>query len=446
MPTPYQQHPQDFKNHTLVLDANDLPGDKSITHRAYILTTLCNNNSIIENPSLAEDCEHTRLVMQSLGGNLSAPKKENNLFRSYVKGRGLKLKKPAKMLYIGNSGTALRLITGLLAAQDFDSQMTGDNSIQKRPMDRIIDPLSLMNVRIQATVNHQKRCAPLLIEGNPKLKGIAYDMPIASAQVKSSLLLAGLYAQGKTTVIEPAPSRDHSEKLLRYLGADILTKNNIISITPHKTLRNPNENSPIFIPNDFSAAAFFIILAAASENCTFILRKVSLNPQRCKLLNVLKTMGLNYFIENRQEHSEAYGDIIVNSSKLYNVQISKEHIAQFIDEIPILAIAGCFAQGRFCISGAKELRVKECDRIMAMVKLLRNMGATVEEQDDGFSFEGPVKIKDFHCQSFGDHRIAMSAIIAAHIAKVKVSVDDIDCIQTSFPRFLDCLKKCYDPL
>eukprot|EP01047_Picozoa_sp_COSAG01_P000392 COSAG01_NODE_7_length_54400_cov_1218.054935_16_plen_460_part_00 len=447
--------PKSLKNHTLVLGINDLPGDKSITHRAYMLASLCNNNSIIENPSLAEDCENSRKAMQQLGVPIATTKHNSKLksqsYSCQVKGQGLLgLCQPKNNIDVGNAGTCIRLLTGILSAQKFDSQISGDKSIQKRPMDRIMNPLNQMGAAIAGQAVHNKCYPPLIIKGKQDLQGIPYKLPMPSAQVKSAILFAGLYAKGKTSIIENTVSRDHSEKLLRYLGADILEtkeKNqNVISISNSKPLVNPKPDQALFIPNDMSAAAFFIVLAACSNNCTFILRQVGMNPQRRVILDILEKMGLKYHLENHIDTWEPYADIIVNSSKLQNFRIPAEHIPQFIDEIPILAIAGCFATGRFEITGASELRVKESDRITAMVSLLTSLGAKVTETSDGFYFNGPVDIKPFSCDSFGDHRIAMSAIIAAHLGQVKASIKNCDCIKTSFPNFMHCLKKLYQDI
>ncbi|MEK9657650.1 MAG: 3-phosphoshikimate 1-carboxyvinyltransferase [bacterium] len=428
--------PKQLKNHTLILDET-LPGDKSISHRAYILASLCNNNSLFENMSEATDCKNSRQALKSLGIPIKNIKK-----KTAIHGQGLKgLKPPPSCINVGNAGTAIRLLTGILAAQPFNSEISGDKSIQQRPMDRIINPLGQMGAIIKGKARNNKRFAPLNIIGQKQLKGILYQLPIASAQVKSALLFAGLYAQEKTVIIEETPSRDHSERLLRYFGADILCKKNHISITNTKPLNNPHPNTALFIPNDPSAAAFFIVLAACHPSCTLILRKVSLNPQRIAFLDILKHMGLNYHIENKIETWEPYGDIIVNSSELKNISIPKEIIPQIIDEIPILAIAGCFARGTFAITDAKELRVKESDRIHNMVCLLSNMGIDVTEKEDGFSFKGPVKITPFHCDSQHDHRIAMSAIIAAQAGQVSATIKDCNCIKTSFPKFFDSLEK-----
>lgn len=307
-------------------------------------------------------------------------------------------------------------------------------------MARIIDPLSHMGALIKASPKKHALYAPLHITGTP-LKGISYTLPIPSAQVKSAILLAGLYASETTQIIEPTLSRDHTERMLRYFGADILMTDNHISITGNKPLRNPKPSTPILIPNDMSAAAFFSVFAACHQNCSLILRNVSSNPQRTQIIKLLQQMGLNYIIENEQQSVEPYCDLVINSSKLHNIPIPSNIIPQIIDEIPILAIAGCFATGKFEIKNAAELRVKESDRITTMVTLLKQMGADVTETNDGFSFEGPVKIKPFTCDSMGDHRIAMSAIIAAQLANVKASIKNCECINTSFPTFMTCLRK-----
>lgn len=427
--------PSKLKNHTLILDTL-LPGDKSISHRAYMLASICENNSQFSNLSVATDCQNTKITCQQLGVNIT---QHDGI--TYIKGQGKQgLKASKNIINVGNSGTGIRLLTGLLSGMPFDSQISGDESIQNRPMSRIITPLNQMGAKITGVPKNKALFAPLTIKGT-SLKGISYTLPVPSAQVKSAILFAGLYATGKTQIIEPLVSRDHSERMLRYFGADILCKDQCISITSAKPLINPQENKPIVIPNDMSAAAFFIVFAACQDNCTFILRKVSANPQRMKLIYILKQMGLDIIIENEQTEMEPYCDLVINSSKLRNIEIDKSIIAQIIDEIPILAIAGCFAKGKFEIKNAKELRVKESDRIHAMVQLLQNMGAVVNETEDGFSFEGPVKIKDFSCDSMGDHRIAMSAIIAAHLANVEAEVNNCECIGTSFPTFLDCLAK-----
>jgi 3-phosphoshikimate 1-carboxyvinyltransferase len=423
--------PKKLKKNTTI---NTIPGDKSISHRAIILGSLAENTSSFHNFLFAEDCLNTIKIFQDLGVNITADLEKKCVT---IQGVGLNgLKKPRKTLDVGNSGTGIRLITGVLAGQHFDCTITGDHSIQNRPMKRIMTPLSLMGSQINGKKidNKDDISPPLSILGR-SLKAIQYTLPVASAQVKSAILFASLFAKGTTTIKEPTPSRDHSEVMLKTFGANITTKENHIYCNGDNPLTNPfNESIPI--PSDFSSAAFFIVLGLIHQHSTIKLTNIGLNPTRCRLLNILQEMGGNIEI-TQYDSIEPYGDIVVTSSKLKNITISKHDIPYIIDEIPILSVAAMFASEKMTITHADELRVKESDRIKSTVDLINQFGGNISELDDGFILTGGFKPKQPSITSYYDHRIAMSAIIASIASGISIKIDDISSIKTSFPSFLD---------
>ncbi|OGC05090.1 3-phosphoshikimate 1-carboxyvinyltransferase [candidate division WOR-1 bacterium RIFOXYA12_FULL_43_27] len=402
-----------------------VPGDKSISHRAVMLGAIAEGETIIEGFLMGEDCLATVECFRQMGIDVQMTNDKcqmSNEGRIIIKGRGLKgLEKPNKPLYVGNSGTTIRLLSGILAGQDFDCEISGDASIQKRPMKRIIEPLSLMGAKISGNNDYP----PLKIKGS-KLKGIEYKMPIASAQVKSAILLAGLYAEGKTTVIEPVPSRDHTERMLKYFGGP------------------PLQGGEISVPGDLSSAAFFIVAGLIVPNSNLLIRNVGLNPTRTGIIEVIHRMGGNLEIINEQLLSyEPRGDILltVHSSQLTAIEIGGELIPRLIDEIPIIAVLATQANGKTVIRNAKELRVKESDRISTVSQELRKMGADIQETEDGMVITGPVKLNGAVVNSHGDHRVAMSLAIAGLVADGEMIIENTDCIDTSFPGFEELLKK-----
>lgn len=405
-----------------------LPGDKSISHRAIMLASLAKGKSLISGISRGKDILNTARAFQSMGITIEGLGSKNIT----IQGKGLKgLLQPKDTIDCGNSGTTMRLLSGILAAQNFSSTITGDESLRKRPVDRIVEPLGKMGARIEG------RFAPLKIAGE-RLNAISYQTPIPSAQVKSAILLAGLYAQGKTEVIEPTKSRDHTERMLKYLGADIEVKNLMASITGGKELIA----KPINIPGDISSASFLIVGAILLPGSNIKLSGVSLNPTRTGVIDVLKKMGAEIEIGNlREENNEPLGDIIVRGSRLKGITIGGEIIPRVIDELPILTVAATQAKGKTIIKDAKELRIKETDRVKALSINFSKMGVAVEEREDGLIIQGPCQLKGAKVDSFTDHRIAMALAIAGLIARGETIVSDIECIKTSFPEFMEILER-----
>jgi len=406
-----------------------VPGDKSISHRALMLGAIAKGETQIINLSSGRDVVATWNCLAQLGIKIE---KKNN--RTHVHGKGLYgLISPKKILNAENSGTTMRLLSGILAAQPFESTIKGDNSLKKRPMTRIIQPLTLMGAKIES--NNGK--APLKIKGG-KLKGIKYKSPIASAQVKSSLLLAGLYASGKTSIEEPFQSRDHTERMLSHFGVAVKKNNLKIEIN------GPVEfmASSINVPGDISSAAFFMVAASIVPGSKILIPGVGINPTRKSIIDVLKKMGAKIKEENkREENLEPTADITVESSQLRSIKISGAVIPGIIDEIPILAVAATQAEGETIIRNARELRFKESDRIKTVTKNLRKMGAKLEELDDGFIIPGPQKLKGAVVESFGDHRIAIAFSIAGLIAEGETTIRETECVEISFPGFFETLTK-----
>jgi len=407
-----------------------LPGDKSISHRAVMLGSLAQGKIEVEGFLAAEDCLNTMRAFQSMGIEI---KQDNN--HLVIHGQGLHgLKKPKEIIDVGNSGTTIRLILGILSAQEFNSRITGDESIRRRPMKRVIEPLTQMGAKIVA---QKENFAPLQIYGNPNLLPIRYLLPIASAQVKSAILLAGLFTSGVTSVIEPMPTRDHTERMLNFLGAQIIKDDLIISITGGVPLRG---NRKIEIAADISSAAFFIAAACLVEKAEIILLNVGVNPTRIGIIDVLAKMGANIELKNQRMLSgEPVADIVVKSSKLKGTSISGAIIPRVIDEIPILTVVACLAEGRTEIREAKELRVKETDRIKSMATELNKMGAKVIEVEDGLVIDGVKSLKGAEVESYGDHRTAMSLAIAGLVAEDETKINNVACIHTSFPEFEEIL-------
>ncbi len=416
---------------------HQIPGDKSISHRAIIVGSLADNTSIFTHFLCAQDCLNTIAIFQSMGVPITVDVSTQTV---RIQGVGLRgLQAPEGLLDCGNSGTSIRLIAGVLASQPFGSVISGDDSIQRRPMNRIVTPLSTMGARITGKISPTDTYPPLRIDATQTLTPIRYVLPMASAQVKSSILFASLACDQRTELIEQSPSRDHTERMLKGFGADIVVQKKSIFCSGKSPLHNPSQ-APIHIPADVSSAAFFIVLGCVLPNTSIRLTGIGLNPTRTGLLTFLKNMGADITIENQQGLDfEPYGDIVVKSSSLVNASLQYSDIPFLIDEIPILAIASLFAIGTCRVNNIEELRVKESDRIGAISTLVRAMGGTCREYHDGFEIDGMTPLKSFEIDSKKDHRIAMTAIIGALCAGVDATIHDCDCIQTSFPNFIDCL-------
>ncbi len=413
-----------------------VPGDKSISHRAVMIGSLAKGETVVNGFLPSADCLATIDCFKKLGVEIERLKDGERLV---IKGKGLKgLKGTKEVLDVGNSGTTIRLMTGILAGQDFTTKITGDESIQKRPMMRVVKPLREMGASIDGRMEKDNIYAPLKISGG-KLSPIEYELPVASAQVKSAVLLAGLFARGETVVIEKNQARDHTERMLEYFGAGI----NKTRVTGLKEF----EGKEIDVPGDISSAAFFIVAGLIVPNSELTIRNVGLNPTRIGIIEVLHRMGAKLEVMDETIISgEPRGNIRVSSlqspvASLKGIKISGEIIPKIIDDIPIIAVAATQAQGVTEIRGARELRVKESDRIKTVCSELKKMGAKVQELDDGMIIEGPTKLKGATIKSYGDHRIAMSMAIAGLIADGETTIDDTACIETSFPGFADTVKK-----
>ncbi len=417
----------------------NFPGDKSIAHRALILSALSKGKSIINNFPLHDDSLATLYALETLGVKIQRSGQQLLIW-----GRGgLGLKRPKKSIFVNNSGTTLRLLCGLLSGQNFKSKLTVGKYLKQRPMARVNIPLRLMGAKISAKKIGRQEYPPLNICGQ-KLHGISYFSPVASAQVKGAILLAGLSARGKTEVRELLLTRDHTERMLKVFGANLSVKKNKITLTPGRELISPGK---IYIPGDISSAAFFMVLTTIIPGSRIIMQKVSLNPGRLGIIKLLKRMGADIKIEIIRAQSlknfEPLGNLIVKSSKLKGVNVSKGEIPFVIDELPILMVAACFAKGRTTIHGANELRVKETDRINSMVSNLKSMQAQIQVHkisgQENIVIQGQGWLCGAKLKSCGDHRTAMSMIVAALAARGESELDDVNCINKSFPGFLDTL-------
>ena len=402
-----------------------VPGDKSITHRAFILGALAQGLTRITGYSQGEDCLNTLGAIRELGIDVREIPEGLE-----VNGRGLwGLTEPSNVLDCGNSGTGLRLLAGVLAGQEFFSVLTGDASLRSRPMARVVKPLHQMGASI--TGRRGSKLAPLAIDGQV-LQPVTYESPVASAQIKSCVLLAGLFAEGTTTVNEPLKSRDHTERMLQYLGAPLRVE----GCTVHVEGRQAFEGKPLAVPGDISAAAFFLVAASIVPDSEVLLTGIGLNPERTGILDVLILMGADIAILNKREESgEPVGDLRVRATRLNGTTIGPELIPKTIDELPIICVAAALAEGETRITGAQELRVKETDRIHAMAVELAKIGVVVEEQLDGLVIQGGTSFGGALCQSYGDHRVVMSLAIAGLVAKEPIVIEDVDCVETSFPGF-----------
>jgi len=417
-----------------------LPGDKSITHRALIISALSSGKTILKNFPVSDDSLATLNSLAALGVKILRNNKQVFVY-GLANGRLSESRKP---IFTGNSGTTLRLLLGVLAGQDFTTKLISGKYLSLRPMARVNLPLRLMGARITARNIGRDEYPPIVITGN-KLKGISYRLPVASAQVKSAILLAGLFACGKTRVIQPVKTRDHTERLLKLFGVKITLNKNSVILNPGKNLASPGE---IYIPGDISSGAFFMVLGVIIPGARISLECVSLNPSRCGIINVLKRMRAKievFPLKGRKTQSfEPMGNLRITSSRLKATVINANEIPSLIDELPVLMVAACFAQGRTIIKGAGELRVKETDRINSMLSNLKRMGADIRMVKSGVKenivIQGQARLNGAKLKSFGDHRTAMSMVVAALAAEGKSEIDDVSCISKSFPGFLAALK------
>ena len=425
--------------------AISVPGDKSITHRAIILTALANGTSRVSRYCRGEDCLNTMRALQGLGIRIDESDEE-----LCVHGKGLwGLTEPSGPIDCGNSGTGIRLLTGLLAGQDFFTVLSGDESIRRRPMGRIVKPLREMGAIIAGRKGGE--LAPLAVTGS-RLRAITYTSPVASAQIKSALLLAALFAEGTTRITEPRLSRDHTERLFQFFGIALQREGTTLLIDGRPPV-GWSAAQKLVVPGDLSAAAFFIVGATIVPGSDVTIRQVGINPTRVGLLDVMTRMGADIQLFNRREEAgEPVADIRVKSARLHGVAIGPDLIPQTIDEFPILCVAAAVAEGETIISGAQELRVKESDRIATVSAELRAMGAQVTERPDGMIVRGLGTAEDngrlqaVRGHSHGDHRVAMSLAIAGLTASAPTLIDEADCIETSFPNFhrtlLELLGEC----
>lgn len=400
-----------------------VPGDKSISHRAVMLGSLANGVTEISGFLKGADCLSTIDCFRKMGIDIDI-----NGENVTVHGNGLRgLKKPDEMLYTGNSGTTTRLLCGILAGQNFDTSITGDASIQKRPMGRVVKPLSMMGAKIE------NEYCPLYITGT-KLHGIDYKMPVASAQVKTAIILAGLYADGETVIHEIEKSRDHTELMLSAMGADLTVDNLDITVKPTNDLTAVN----VDVPGDISSAAFFLVLGAIMPNSQITVINVGINPTRTGIINVLKDMGADITLENvHTSAGETVADITVRSSSLKGTTVGGDIIPRLIDELPIIAVAAVFADGQTVIKDAQELKVKETNRIRAVVDEFNKCGIAITETDDGMIINGGKSIHGADFKTYGDHRMAMSLTVLAQLADGESTLDDSDCACVSYPTFFD---------
>ena len=408
-----------------------VPGDKSVSHRALMLGALADGTSHIRGFLEGEDTRATAAVLQQLGVRIEAPADGERR----VHGVGLHgLRGASQPLDCGNAGTGMRLLAGLLAGQAFDSTLVGDESLSKRPMRRVSDPLAKMGAKFDS----RDGLPPLQVHGKQALHGISYTLPVASAQVKSALLLAGLYAQGETEVIEPHPTRDYTERMLAAFGWPIDFEPGRARLSGGHALRATD----VEVPADFSSAAFFLVAASIVPGSDLRLPAVGLNPRRTGLLHALRLMGADIRIENERESGgEPVGDLLVRYAPLHGIELPEGLVPDMIDEFPVLFIAARAASGRTVVRGAAELRVKESDRIASMAAGLRALGANIDETPDGAIIEGG-PIGGGRIESHGDHRIAMSFAVAGLIARDAIRLNDCGNVATSFPGFLELANSC----
>lgn len=403
-----------------------IPGDKSISHRAVMFAALADGTSTIEGFLEGEDTRATARIFSQLGARVETPSPS----RRVVHGVGVDgLRAPDGELDCGNAGTGMRLIAGVLAGQRFDSVLVGDESLSRRPMRRVTGPLAQMGARIDT---REDGTPPLRVHGGQPLRGIDFASPVASAQVKSAVLLAGLYAQGETSVAEPHPTRDYTERMLAAFGVDIEYSPGRARLRGGQRLRATD----ITVPADFSSAAFFLVAASVVPGSRLRLRQVGLNPRRTGLLHALRLMGADISEENPAvQGGEAVADLVVNYAPLKGARIPEALVPDMIDEFPALFVAAAAAEGNTVVTGAAELRVKESDRLAAMATGLRSLGVQVDETEDGATIHGGMTLGSGTIESHGDHRIAMAFAIAAQLSDGEVRINDVANVATSFPGF-----------
>ncbi len=407
------------------------PGDKSITHRSLIIGSLAHGETLIIRPLRSKDILSTVNAIQSLGIDVDTNNEE------IWKVHGGQTREPDDVIDAGNSGTTARLITGVLASIEGVSIITGDSSLKRRPMARIIEPLTLMGASIMARGG---RFLPLAVKGN-RLKGVSYSTKVASAQVKSAILLAGLAAEGITEVIEPAKSRDHTERMLIYLGASLKIDGNRVVLKGQQRL----SGREIHIPSDPSSSAFPTVWAAVTDGSELIIRDICINPTRIGFIDVLKRMGADIKIVNtRYSSGEKIGDMVVKGHRLRSTVMEGVEIPGIIDEIPILSVAAAFADGETIIRDAGELRVKETDRIAAVVEGLKALGGNVDTMEEGMIIKGPMRLHSGNVKTFGDHRIAMAFYILSKVADIDINLDDMECVDVSYPGFFKAMEALSD--
>ena len=409
-----------------------VPGDKSISHRAVMLGSLAEGVTEVTGFLEAEDALATLACFQAMGVKID--RLSEGRLRIY--GVGLHgLKAPENALYVGNSGTSMRLLSGILAGQPFDSVLTGDNSLTKRPMRRVIDPLTLMGAVVNSS---DKGTSPLEIKGGQSLEGIQYQMPMGSAQVKSCLLLAGLYANGTTEISEPAVTRDHTERMLRGFGYAVKTEGNVVSLRGGGKL----EAMSIDVPADISSAAFFLVAASITPNSNITLEHVGVNRTRTGVIDILLKMGADIQLQNeRTVGGEKVADIRVRSSQLNGIDVPENLVALAIDEFPVIFIAAAYAKGKTRVTGAEELRVKESDRIQAMADGLQRLGVDAQATIDGMIINGG-PVYGGEVESVDDHRIAMAFAVAGLQAEGVIKINNCENVATSFPNFVALASQC----
>ena len=413
-----------------------LPGDKSISHRAVILNSLAKGKARIDDFAPGADCLSTIRCLRALGVRIDKRGSRGSP-TVLVSGTGKKaLKEAGSVLDAGNSGTTMRLLGGLLASQPFLSVITGDASLRNRPMGRLIEPLRLMGADVAG--RGEDSFAPLVIKGK-RLRGIDFTLPIPSAQIKSAILLAGLFAHGKTVLHQRIPSRDHTERMLRRMGATLESKGDSITLLP---LHDPLMPLSFRVPGDISSAAYFLVVGAVHPDARIVVRDCGINPTRTGIIDVLLAMGAKLRIENdRLEAGEPLADVVVESSDLRGVEVGGDIIPRLIDEIPVLAVAGCVAKGRTVIRNAGELRVKESDRIATIARELSRLGAKIEPLPDGMVIHGGRLLSGAEVDSHLDHRLAMTLAIASLIARGETTVRRARAAQVSYPAFWQTLRQ-----
>ncbi|HSH37115.1 3-phosphoshikimate 1-carboxyvinyltransferase [Schnuerera sp.] len=408
----------------------EVPGDKSISHRSIMIGALAEGMTTVSGILTSEDVKRTIEAFEQMGVNIKIERGKVN-----IEGVGLKgLRKPNSIIDCGNSGTTMRLLSGILVGQNFHTTLVGDSSLNNRPMDRIIKPLRKMGANIQG---REDRFAPLEIKASgKKLKGIKYRLPMASAQVKSAILLASLYAEGQTCIDEGRTTRDHTERMLNYFGYSLCSNREKIymDINGHLVGRD------IYIPGDISSAAYFMVAATLIKDSNILIKNVGINPTRTGIIKVLKKMGANIkLINKRKINNEPIADIHVRYSRLKGITIDEDIIGTLIDEIPTIAVAASLAEGETTIKGAEELKYKESNRIRAISSELKKMGANIREQFDGMTIAGTKALKPAYLNSYNDHRIAMALSIAATTAEGESKINGHNCVKVSFPKFYDIL-------